>query len=142
MQDDSPSDNPSDDEIRDLLRRVRRIAVVGLSSNPDRPSHGVGRALKRFGYEVIPVNPNETEILGETAYPDLNSVPGIVDLVDVFRAPEHVPEIADACIDRGVPALWLQEGVINEPAAESARKAGLTVVMDRCIYKEHRRLIG
>lgn len=137
----APDGNPSDDEIRDLLRRVHRIAVVGLSSNPKRPSHGVGRALQRFGYEVIPVNPNETEILGETAYPDLASVPGIVDLVDVFRAPEHVPDIVEACIQRGVPALWLQEGVINEPAAKRAREAGLTVVMDRCMYKEHRRLL-
>jgi hypothetical protein len=138
----APDDgNPGDEEIRALLRRVHRIAVVGLSSDPKRPSHGVGRALKRFGYEVIPVNPNETEVLGETAYPDLNAVPGIIDLVDVFRAPEHVPDIVDAAIQRGVPALWLQEGVINEPAAESAREAGLTVVMDRCIYKEHRRLM-
>lgn len=135
-------DNPSDEDIRALLRRVHRIAIVGLSSDPDRPSHGVGRALKRFGYEVIPVNPNETEVLGETAYPDLASVPGVIDIVDVFRAPEHVPEVVDACIERGVPAIWLQEGVIDEAAAERARQAGLTVVMDRCMYKEHRRLIG
>lgn len=137
----SDDGNPGDDEIRALLRRVHRIAVVGLSSDPNRPSHGVGRALKRFGYEVLPVNPTESEVLGEISYPDLDSVPGIVDLVDVFRAPEHVPDIVDACIRRGVPALWLQEGVVNEPAAERARDAGLTVVMNRCIYKEHRRLI-
>lgn len=137
----SDDGNPGDDEIRALLRRVHRIAVVGLSSDPNRPSHGVGRALKRFGYEVLPVNPTESEVLGEISYPDLDSVPGIVDLVDVFRAPEHVPDIVDACIRRGVPALWLQEGVVNEPAAERARDAGLTVVMNRCIYKEHRRLM-
>lgn len=133
--------NPSDDEIRELLRKTRRIAVVGLSSRRDRPSFGVARALQGFGYEIVPVNPNETEVLGEAAYPDLASVPGDIDLVDVFRAPEHVPEVVDASIARGAPALWLQEGVVHEAAAEHARAAGIAVVMDRCMFKEHRRLM-
>lgn len=128
------------DGMRELLRRTRRIAVVGLSSRSGRPSHGVGAYLQRAGYDVVPVNPRETEVLGQTSYPDLAAVPGEIDLVDVFRAPEHVPEIVDACIERGVPAVWLQEGVIHEAAAERARQAGLDVVMDRCILKEHRRL--
>lgn len=131
----------SDDDIRELLRRSRRIAVIGLSSRRDRPSHGVGRALQGFGYEVLPVNPNETEVLGVPSYSDLASVPGDIDLVDVFRAPEHVPEVVEDCIERGVPAIWLQEGVVHPEAAERARQAGITVVMDRCIYKEHRRLM-
>lgn len=131
----------NDDDIRELLRRSRRIAVIGLSSRRDRPSHGVGRSLQGFGYEVLPVNPNETEVLGVPSYSGLASVPGDIDLVDVFRAPEHVPEVVEDCIERGVPAIWLQEGVVHPEAAERARQAGITVVMDRCIYKEHRRLM-
>ena len=133
--------NPPAEEIRALLQRVRRIAVVGLSPDPARPSHGVARALQRFGYRIVPVRPAVDEVLGEKAWPNLHSVPGPVDLVDVFRAPEHVAAIVDDCIAIHAPALWLQEGVVNEPAAERARQAGIMVVMDRCIYKDYRALL-
>jgi uncharacterized protein len=136
--------NPGDDALRALLQRVRTIAVVGFSPKKDRPSYGVAAALQRFGYRIVPVRPMLNEGLGEKAYADLASVPnpGEIDLVDVFRAPEHVDEIIDACIALGIPAIWLQEGVINEAAALRARAAGLTVVMDRCTYKEYNRLCG
>jgi predicted CoA-binding protein len=129
--------NPSADEIRALLREVKTIAVLGLSDNPARPSYRVAQALQGFGYRIIPVRPAQTEVLGEKAYASLADLPGMPDLVDVFRAPEHVPGIVDECIAGGVKRLWLQEGVVNEAAAEKARAAGMTVVMDRCIYKEH-----
>jgi len=134
--------NPDDDALRALLQRVRTIAVVGFSPKPDRPSHGVAAALQRFGYRIIPVRPALADGLGEPAYPDLASIPdpGSIDLVDVFRAPEHVGEIVDACIALKIPAVWLQEGVVNEAAAERARAAGLTVVMDRCAFREYLRL--
>jgi predicted CoA-binding protein len=129
--------NPSLDEIRALLDRIQTIAVVGLSPRPDRPSHEVAAALQRFGYRVVPVRPATDQILGEKAYASLAEVPMPLDLVDVFRAPEHVDPIVDASIELGVPAIWLQEGVINESAAERARAAGLFVVMNRCIFKEY-----
>lgn len=134
--------NPSAEQVRALLQRSRRIAVVGLSPNPNRPSHGVARALQSFGYQIIPVRPAVDEVLGERAYPDLQSVPGPVDLVDVFRAPEHVGAIVEDCIAMHAPALWLQEGVVNESAAECAHRAGIMVVMDRCIYKDYRALMS
>ncbi len=126
--------------IPELLRSARTIAVVGLSSKPWRPSHGVAEYMQRAGYRIIPVNPNESEVLGEKAYPSLEALPEKVDIVNVFRRPEYVPEIVEAAIRVGAPAIWMQEGVINEAAAERARQAGLFVVMDRCILKEHRRL--
>ena len=134
--------NPSNDALRALLQRVRTVAVVGFSPKPDRPSHRVAVALQRFGYRIIPVRPMLKAGLGEPAWPDLASVPdpAVIDLVDVFRAPEHVDEIVDACIALRIPAIWLQEGVVNEVAAERARAAGLTVVMDRCTFKEYTRL--
>ena len=131
-----------DSDIRDLLAHNRCIAVVGLSSNPARPSHGVARSLQEFGYRIVPVNPNEDAVLGENAFPDLSHVPGLIDLVDVFRAPEYVPEIVDACIEKRIRAVLLQEGVIHEAAARKAADAGIKVVMDRCIYKEYKRLLG
>ncbi len=134
--------NPSTDEIRALLMRVRTVAVVGLSPKPDRPSHKVASALQSFGFRIIPVHPMEKEILGEKVYPDLVSVPEPIDLVDVFRAPEQVGEVIDACIALQVPAVWLQDGVINEPAAQRARDAGLMVVMDRCVFRDYVRLFG
>jgi predicted CoA-binding protein len=133
--------NPSLDEIRALLREVKTIAVLGLSDNPARPSYHVAQALQGFGYRIIPVRPAQTEVLGEKAYAKLADLPATPDLVDVFRAPEHVPGIVDECIAKGVGRLWLQEGVVNEAAAEKARAAGMTVVMDRCIYKEHAALM-
>lgn len=133
--------NPPPDQIRALLKRAHTIAVVGLSPNPARPSFGVAQAMQGFGYRIIPVRPATEAVLGETAYPDLRHLPGPVDIVDVFRAPEHVDDIVDDCIAIKAPVLWLQEGVINEPAAERARAAGITVVMDRCIYKEYRAFV-
>jgi predicted CoA-binding protein len=135
-------ENPSDETIRALLRRARSIAVVGLSPKRERPSHEVAAAMQRVGYRIVPVRPGVAQVLGEPAYPNLRAIGQPVDLVDVFRAPEHVEPIVDACIELGVPALWLQEGVVNEPAARRAREAGITVVMDRCLYKEYLRLLA
>lgn len=132
-------DNPTKPEIEALLRRTRSIAILGLSETPGKPSHHVAEELQKFGYRIVPVNPTATEILGERAWPDLESAlkgAGPVDLVDVFRRPEHVAAIVDDCIRLRVPALWLQEGVVDEAAAVKARAAGLFVVMDRCIFKE------
>ena len=126
--------------ISEILHTCRTIAVVGLSSKRFRPSYGVAEYLKRSGYRIIPVNPNETEVLGERCYPDLESVPGPVDLVDIFRRSEYVPEIVEAAIRKGAKAVWMQEGVVHERAARRAEEAGLAVVMDRCILKDHRRM--
>lgn len=125
-----------------LLRNSKTIAVVGLSSRRTRPSYGVSEYMKSRGYTIIPVNPNETEVLGEKAFPTLDDIPGPVDIVDVFRRPENVPEIVDAAIRIGAKGIWLQEGVVHEEAAAKARAAGLEVVMDRCILKEHRRMVA
>lgn len=130
-----------DKEISALLGRTQRVAIVGLSSKPDRPSYEVGKALQGFGYEIVPVNPNENEVLGENAYDSIDRIRP-VDLVDVFRRPEYVPEIVDACIARRIGALWLQEGVIHEAAVQRAVDAGIDVVMDRCMFKEYKRLLG
>ena len=133
--------NPSTDEIRALLRRIKTIAVVGLSTSPSRPSHGVAQALQGFGYRIVPVNPAVREVLGERAYPSLRELPEPVDLVDVFRESSHVAGIVDDCIALKLPALWLQDGVIDEAAALRARAAGLMVVMNRCIYRDYIHLI-
>ena len=114
--------------IEDILRESKTIAVVGLSDNPERPSHGVAEYLQSQGYRIIPVNPNVQNVLGEKSYPDLDSVPEKIDVVDVFRRPENVPEIVDAAIRKGARSLWLQDGVTNPPAEEKARRAGLRVV--------------
>lgn len=132
--------NPSDADIAALLRSTRRIAVVGASDNPRRPSHEVADYLLSQGYAVVPVNPQYEQVLGQPCQASLSEVAEPIDLVDVFRAPEHVAAVVDECIELGLPALWLQEGVIDAAAAERARAAGLTVVMDRCMLKEHRRL--
>jgi len=126
--------------ISKVLDSARTIAVVGLSGKRFRPSHGVAEYLKRSGYRIIPVNPHETEVLGERCYPDLDSVPEPIDIVDIFRRPEFVPAIVEAAIRKGAKAIWMQEGVIHEDAARIAEAAGLTVVMDSCILKDHRRL--
>jgi uncharacterized protein len=133
---------PNADPIRELLSRVKTIAVVGLSDNPMRPSHGVSAYMQRQGYKIIPVNPQIAEALGEKAYPSLPDVPEKIDLVDVFRRAEFVDEIVVQAIQLKIPAIWLQEDVINERAAERARKAGTFVVMDLCILKEHRARFG
>lgn len=128
--------NPSLDDIRNLLRQVKTIAVVGYSPKPERPSHRVAAALQARGYRIIPVRPGIRDGLGETAYPRLHDLPGIPDLVDVFRRPAAVDAIVDDCIALGVKNLWLQDGVINETAAERARVAGMFVVMDRCTLRD------
>jgi predicted CoA-binding protein len=133
-------ENPSDDIIRDILATPKIIAVVGCSPDPDRDSHRIAALLKAKGHRVIPVNPTSTEILGERCYASLREIPEKVDMVDVFRRPEFVDAIADDAIAAGAKILWLQLDVINEPAAQKAQTAGLTVVMDRCPAIEYRRL--
>ena len=134
------------DPIFELLSRAKTIAVVGLSDSPMRPSHGVSAYMQAAGYKIIPVNPHIAEALGEKAYPSLRAMPlevrERVDLVDVFRRPEYVEEIVEQAIQLRIPAIWMQEGVVNEQAAEKARKAGMCVVMDRCVLKEHRARFG
>jgi hypothetical protein len=126
--------------IAELLTSAKTIAVVGLSSRRSRPSYSVSEYMQSAGYRIIPVNPQETEVLGEKAYPDLDSVPGPVDIVDIFRRSEYVSEVVDAAIRIGAKAVWMQEGVVHDDGAERARAAGLTVIMDRCILKEHRKM--
>jgi uncharacterized protein len=135
-------ENPSHERIVALLRSARTIAVVGLSADPSRPSHGVSRALQRHGFRIIPVTPASGSILGEPCVPSLDALPAAlrpgetVDLVDVFRRPEHVPAIVDDCIRLRLPALWLQDGVIDARAAQRASDAGILTVMDRCIWRD------
>jgi len=126
--------------ISAILRSARTIAVVGLSGKRFRPSYGVAEYLKRSGYRIIPVNPNEVSVLGETSYPDLDSIPDAVDIVDIFRRSEFVPEIVEAAIRKGAKAIWMQEGVYHQAAARRAEEAGLVVAVDRCILKDHSRL--
>ena len=133
--------NPSDSAIRTYLEGTKTIAVVGLSPRADRPSHRIAARLQRWGYRVIPVRPAVGEVLGEKAYAKLADVPGKIDLVDVFRAAREVDAIVDQCIALQIPAIWIQEGIVNEAAAARARSAGLFVVMDRCIAVELRRLM-
>lgn len=128
-------------EIPDLLRKSRVIAVVGISSKRSRPSYSVSEYMKQQGYRIIPVNPNETEVLGEKAYARLEDIPEHVDIVDIFRRSELVAPIVDSAIKIGASAVWMQEGVIDQAAAKKAKAAGLTVVVDRCILKEHRRYL-
>ena len=134
--------NPSSEQIEQLLRSARVSAVVGLSADPSRPSHHVASELQHFGYRIIPVTPTALEVLGERSVPDLAHLSDVlrpgerVDIVDVFRRPEHVAAIVDECIRLKFPAVWLQDGVIDEPAAARARAAGLFTVMDRCIYRD------
>ena len=129
-------------EISAILLRARTIAVVGLSANELRPSNFVGFYMQRHGYRVIPVNPRETEVLGEPSYPSLSDVPVHIDIVDVFRQPAAVPAIAEEAVAVGADALWLQFGVISPEGAEIARRGGLVVVMDRCLKVEHARHVG
>jgi uncharacterized protein len=134
--------NPDAETITALLQRARTIAVVGLSSDPARPSHGVARSMQRLGYRIVPVTPGAAEVLGQRSVPDLAHLadvlgPGVKpDIVDVFRRSEHVGAIVDDCIRLGLPALWLQDGVIDAAAAERARAAGILTIMDRCIWRD------
>jgi predicted CoA-binding protein len=127
------------DQIADLLSRAKTIAVVGLSNSPLRPSYGVAAYLQSNGYRIIPVNPNINGALGEKAVPTLRDVPDKIDIVDIFRRPEFVPEVVDQAIALKVPCIWMQEDVVHEEAARKARQAGIFVVMDSCILKEHRK---
>jgi len=129
---------PNSDPITELLKHAKTIAVVGLSDNPLRPSHGVSAYMQSHGYRIIPVNPQIKSCLGERAYATLPEVPGKIDIVNIFRRPEFVEEIVDQAIALKVPAIWMQEDVIHEKAAEKARKAGILVVMNLCILQEHR----
>ena len=132
----------NDTQLTELLRRANTIAVVGLSGNRTRASYGVSRFLQRQGYRVIPVNPNETEVLGERAYPSLRDVPDDIDIVNIFRRSEKVPEVVDDALQKGTRCIWMQEGIINNGAAQKAEEAGVPVVMNRCILKELARLLG
>jgi predicted CoA-binding protein len=136
------TENPPDEVLEEVLRRYRRVAVVGLSDRPDRPSYGVAAYLQGVGYEITPVNPTIAQALGVPAVGALADVPPPLEIVDVFRRPEHVPPVAEEALRAGARVLWLQEGIVHEAAAARARAAGLIVVQDRCIYKEHRRLLG
>ncbi len=131
--------HPSADAILELLKKYKTIAVVGLSSNPMRPSYGVTEYMQGAGYRIIPVNPNETEVLGEKSYARLEDVPGKIDVVNVFRRAEDVPPVVESAIRIGAKVVWMQLGIENEEAAERARCAGLTVVEDACILVEHRK---
>ena len=126
--------------VKEVLENYKTIAVVGLSSSTWRASFGVSRFMQSVGYKIIPVNPNETEVLGEKAYATVDEIPEPVDIVNIFRRPEYVPGIVEAAIRCGAQAIWMQEGVVHDRAAEQARQAGLEVIMDRCILKEHMRL--
>jgi uncharacterized protein len=134
--------SPQSDAITELLKRSKTIAVVGLSNNPLRPSHGVSAYMQSHGYRIIPVNPQITESLAEKAYASLLDVPEKIDIVNIFRRPEFVEGVVDQAIQLKIPAIWMQEEVIHEGAAEKARKAGIFVLMDRCILKEHRARLG
>jgi predicted CoA-binding protein len=129
--------NPPADEIKALLQGVKTIAVVGLSPKPDRPSFGVSRAMQRFGYRIVPVRPAVSEVLGEKAYARLADIPFPVDLVNVFREASAIPGLVEESLAIHAPAIWIQEGIVNESAAEAARNAGMVVVMDRCIWKDY-----
>lgn len=135
------SDTSDSDTIELILKQSHTVAVVGLSDDPDRPSYRVAQFLQKRGYRVIPVNPNLSHVLGERAYPDLLSIPDSVDVVDIFRRSEAVPPIVAQAIQIKAKAIWMQEGIRNEEAAQSARQAGLLVVMDRCMMKEIRKLV-
>jgi hypothetical protein len=126
--------------IKEILTKFRTVAVVGLSPDPDKPSHEVAQYLQRAGFRIIPVNPSCREILGEPCYAELSDIPDQVEIVDIFRRSEFVPQIVEQAIAKGARVVWMQEGVVNEPARERAEAAGLEVVMDRCILKEHARL--
>ena len=139
MADKAPLfENPGPEERCAVLRRVKTIAVIGLSPNPARPSYGVSRSMQGFGYAIIPVHPAAREILGQRVYPRLADIPVPVDLVDVFRRAEHLDAVVDEILAAGIKNLWIQEGIVNRPAAVRARKGGVWVVMDRCIYRDYR----
>ena len=138
--DEPTNDNPSPDEIKNILERSKRTAIVGLSPKEERDSNRVAKYLMEKGYEIVPVNPGQKEILGQDCFKTLTDIPFKVDLVDLFLNPERVPPVVDQAIEIGAPVLWMQIGVIHNEAAQQAREAGLTVVMDRCMMREHKEL--
>jgi predicted CoA-binding protein len=135
-------ENPGVEERCALLKRVKTIAVVGLSPNPSRPSYGVSQAMRGFGYAIVPVHPLAREVLGARAYPRLAAVPIPIDLVNVFRRAEFIDGVVDECLRLGLKNIWIQEGIVNEPAAKRAVEGGMMVVMDCCIYRDYRRYCG
>lgn len=137
-----PHDGLSDEEIRKILEEYKVVAVVGMSKDPMKPGHYVPKFLIKQGYRIIPVNPTVDEVLGLKSYPSLMDVPENIEVVDVFRRPEHVPEVAEQAVKKKAKVLWLQEGIYNPQAVDIAKKGGLTVVWNRCIMKEHNRLMG
>jgi len=139
MECEFPKENATSDEIADILRTTKTIAVVGLSPKPERPSHGVTLYMMDQGYEIIPVNPGQSEIFGKKSYKTLLEIPGRVDMVNIFREPSAVPDIVDQAIAKKAKVIWMQEGIVHNEAAEKARAAGLKVVMNKCLYKEHAR---
>jgi len=137
MTDGARFENPDAEARCALLKRVKTIAVVGLSPNPARPSYGVSRSMQGFGYTILPVHPAAREILGARAYPRLSDIPVAIDLVNVFRRPEHIDGVVDECLRLKIKIIWIQEDIVNEPAALRAREGGMSVVMDRCIYRDY-----
>ena len=135
-----PKSNATSEEIAKILRTSKVIAVIGASPKPERPSHWISVYLKEQGYKVIPVNPGQTEVLGDKCYKSLTDVPEAVDIVDIFREPAAVPAIVDEAIAKKAKVIWMQEGIVHNEAAEKARQAGLKVIQNRCLYKEHVRL--
>jgi hypothetical protein len=135
-----PVSNATSGELRRILRTYKTVAVVGLSDRPDRDSHRVAAYLQQHGYRIVPVNPNVATVLGEPAYPGLRAVPVPVEVVDIFRKPDAVPEIVEDAIAMGARVIWMQEGIAHNAAADRARAAGLEVVMNKCMLKEHRKL--
>ena len=135
------TDQPPERTIEQILKESKTIAVVGLSANPGRDSHQVASYLKRNGYIIYPVNPNYEQVLGSRCYTNLSDIPDAIDIVDIFRRPEHIPPIAGEAVKIGAKVIWMQLGIRNEEAAETARRAGLQVIMDRCIKIEHQRLL-
>jgi uncharacterized protein len=131
-------ENPSAEDRCALLRRVKSIAVVGLSPNPARPSFGVAQAMRGYGYTILPVHPAAKSVMGLRAYPTLADVPCAIDLVNVFRRAEHIGEVVDQCLRLGLRSIWIQEGIVNEAAADRAVQAGMTVIMNCCIYRDYR----
>ena len=138
----TPKGVPMEREVADILRKSKTVAVVGISDKEERDSHKVASYLKNHGYRIIPVNPKLTEVLGETCYPDLRSVPDHIDVVDVFRSIDAIPSIVEEAVAVGADVVWMQIGLQHEEAAEKARKAGLAVVMNRCMKIEHSQLSG
>ena len=132
----------NDNELRNILKSVHTVACVGVSTNPDKPSYGIFQYLVGAGYNMIPVNPTAPEVMGRRSYPDVPSIPEKIDVVQIFRKPEDVPPVVEQAIQAGARVVWMQEGIVNQQAAERAEQAGLQVVMDRCMMKTHQRLLA